>query len=333
MDCKSYFSFYPSVPFWAVSSPNINGISDNSVFYKKMAETAFLNQNNKFTIQICRDGKIMLHLTELEKTNNSGSPSLEHIIKKKRTYLEYLNAFYLILDSETIRIDRRSHFNLHEITIKDIISFSQLPGGGFIETPNHESISSYFNNGRHLSCYSRDTPLSFDQRILTRIPISLAAIESACAVFEKASKSDELVKRLASFTKSLSEYKIGNYETSLVLSWFVIEVLINKKWTQHHNDLQQRISKIRKKENKHFDPFARKDLKISVCSNLLALWGKLSLDQFQDISAARQLRNNIVHGNTITPSADDAQLAMNVALDLIDSHWHIRLSPSMGYST
>jgi hypothetical protein len=326
MDCKSYFSFYPSVPFWAVSSPNINDISDNSVFYQKMAETAFSNENNKFTIKICRDGKIMLHLTELEKTNNSESPSLEHIIKNKRTYLEYLNAFYLILDSETIKIDRRSHFNLHEITIKDIISFSSFPGGGFIETPNHESISSYFNNGRHLSSYSRDTPLSFDQRILTRIPISRAAIESACAVFKKASESDKLVQKLASFTKSISEYKIGNYETSLVLSWFIIESLLNEKWKGHFSSFP-RINAERSKF------LSGNSFNIAVTSNLLELWGEISFDSLNNITKLRQLRNKIVHGNTITPSADEAQLAMNVALDLIDSHWHIRLSPSMGYST
>jgi hypothetical protein len=40
-------------------------------------------------------------------------------------------------------------------------------------------------------------------------------------------------KVLASFAKSLAEYKIGNLETAIVLCWFIIESELASLWATH----------------------------------------------------------------------------------------------------
>ena len=62
----------------------------------------------------------MLRIEALEQ----GQGPNDHIqigetVKRWGEYLDYLNTFYLFLDSSTIEIAKLSYFNLHEITNRD----------------------------------------------------------------------------------------------------------------------------------------------------------------------------------------------------------------------
>ena len=75
-----------------------------------------------------------------------------------------------------------------------------------------------------------------------------------------------------------------------------------------------------------------RDFPISLVSNLLELWDVLPFPLFDDINSVRGLRNKIVHGHNFSPTANEAQLAMETAQSMIDRLWGLRFVPNMGYS-
>ena len=67
--------------------------------------------------------------------------------------------------------------------------------------------------------------------------VNLDVIDHSTRLFTQVINKPGLEKTLAPFAKSLSEYKVGNYETSIVLSWFITEAAINHLWLKHINSL------------------------------------------------------------------------------------------------
>ena len=163
--------------------------------------------------------------------------------------------------------------------------------------------------------------------------ISADVIKHASTAFAKVVASPGLEKTLASFAKSLSEYKVGNYETSIILSWFITEAAISYLWRTHIDGLNSGLTEGHKRINRNRRDFLTgRDFTISLVSNLLELWGVLPYAQFQDIDAVRGFRNKIVHSHNFTPGSNEAQLAMKTAQAIIDRLWGIRFTPSMSYS-
>lgn len=138
---------------------------------------------------------------------------------------------------------------------------------------------------------------------------------------------------MASFAKSLSEYKVGNYETSIVLSWFVAEGGINLIWGKHIMELNADLPGGEKRINRgRRDFLTGRDFTVSIISNLLELWGLLPNEIFRDIDAVRGFRNKIVHGHSFQLGAEECQLALQIAQWMIAKEWDIDFTPNMGYS-
>ncbi len=151
--------------------------------------------------------------------------------------------------------------------------------------------------------------------------------------FSRVVASPGLEKTLASFAKSLSEYKVGNYETSVVLAWFITEAAISQLWKSHIDGLNQDIQDGRMRINRErTDYLTGRDFPISLVSNLLELWDVLPYPLFQDIDSARGFRNKIVHGRNFSPTASESQLAMKTAKSMIERLWDLRFVPSIGCS-
>ncbi|QPK62234.1 hypothetical protein IVG45_15435 [Methylomonas sp. LL1] len=110
MPISQFTAFYPSRPFWAGSKVDFSNQSREGWFYDQMVEEVFLHETSTYTIKVCRDGRIMLRVEALEQVQpNEGNIPLptEATVKAWGEYLDFLNAFYLLLDSATIFLSGR----------------------------------------------------------------------------------------------------------------------------------------------------------------------------------------------------------------------------------
>jgi hypothetical protein len=329
-----FTAFYPSRPFWAGSKVNFAVPRVDGWFHDQMVEEVYAQQTDTYALKVCRDGRILIRIATLE----SGEPyetdqSIQEVVRRWGDYLDYLNAFYLLLDSATIEIDHIAHFNLHEITHRDAFRVIYENGKLASESIAIESIAHVFQFGRLSGSYQPDLPIEHHPMIIMRDIVSLAAISHAGTLFERVIASPGLEKRLASFAKSLSEYKVGNYETSLVLAWFIIEASLSNIWQVHLNSLNCDVADGRKRINKsRCDFLTGRDLPTSVVSNMLELFGILDHGLFVDIDTVRRHRNKVVHAGGFTPGATEAQLSMKTALAMIERLCNLRLTPNLSYS-
>ncbi len=296
-----------------------------------MEEEVFGYSDDAFSIKICRDGMVKLRIEALEN-HGAQQQTVEYTVKRWGEYLDYLNAFYLFLDSAVITTMRLAYFNLHEITVRDAIRIRYENGKEAGYNVPTESVAATFQMARHQRTYG-SIPIEHDPRISLRQVISLEAISRAVASFKAVVSKPGVEKVFASFTKSIAEYKVGNYETSIILAWFISERIMANLWGRHIDSLnkdqgdgQQRINRKRK------DTLTGRDFPISVVSNLLELWDILPFSLFKDLDTVRGFRNDIVHGETnYEPSAKDAQLAINTARELSIRSNQIDFTPSLSF--
>lgn len=335
MHIGHFTAFYPSRPFWAGSGIDFDDPSSLEKFGDLMSEETYTYSNDIFAIKICRDGQIMIRVEALEKDDAPLGvlSDMEVTVKKWGEYLDYLNAFYLLLDCSVLKLMNLSYFSLHEITNRDAFRIRYENGKAAGYEIAAESITSVFQMGRFLATYGF-TPVKHDPRISTRYVISLEAIENAVKDFELAVGQPGLEKVLASFTKSIAEYKVGNYETSIVLAWFISERIIADLWNGHLQSLNTDLDEGQKRINRKRQGYLTgRDLSVSLVLNLLELWGILPFALFKDVDKVRAFRNDIVHGESrYVPTAEDARLAIDTARDLFRRTTSIEFNPNLAYS-
>jgi len=328
-----FTAFYPSRPFWAVDKIDFSDPKSEDHFQELMSEEVYEEADEMFSVKICRDGRIMVRVEALEKEDaNSNAPvSADAMVGKWGEYLDYLNSFYLLLDSSTIRSMNLAYFSLHEITIRDAFRVHYQNGKISGENIAAESVASLFQLGRFKSTYG--LPIPNDPKILMRRVISWDAIANAVKQFGIVVKSPGLEKVLGSFTKSIAEYKVGNYETSIILAWFISERVIDKIWIRHIASLNKDIGEGRQRMNRERkDYLTGRDFPISLVANVLELFDVLPFSLFKDVDAVRGFRNKIVHGGSgYSPNATDAQLAIKTALELSRASYGIDFTPNFAY--
>lgn len=334
MPITKFTAFYTSPLFWAGSKVNFDDRTHKDWFHDQMAEEVFLKSGDSYTIKVCRDGRIELRIETLEQGLPDTVPlpgQIDVTVRQWGEYLDYLNTFYLLLDSSTIETCRWSYFNLYEITNQDAFRV-RYEDGKWTGEGSSRGIGSIYETGRYEAFYISGIPIENDPRILARQVVPLDTIEHSLKSFDQVIASPGLEKRLATFAKSLSEYKIGNYETSIILSWFITEEAISRLWLAHIDSLNRNLQEGRKRINRERRDFLTgRDFPISLVSNLLELWEVLPHSLFQDIDAVRGFRNKIVHTRDFNPSADQAQLAMQTARAMIEQIWGFRFVPNTGY--
>lgn len=157
-----------------------------------------------------------------------------------------------------------------------------------------ESITSVYQMGRYIS--NSNIPPQYDPRIAFRHVFSKEVFDVLTKDLEIVINHKHLVTLLSGITKALSEYKIGNYTTSITLAWFITEFVLEQKWVdflnsknQSYSDDSKRISAERKSK------LIGRDYPISVISNILELTDVLSFDLYKKIDTVRGFRNKVVH--------------------------------------
>lgn len=334
MPITKFAAFYTSPLFWAGSKVNFDDRTHKDWFHDQMAEEVSSKSCDSYMLRVFRDGRVEIRIEALEEEIGQDilPGQLQDTVRRWGKYLDYLNTFYLLLDSSTIETHRWSYFNLYEITNQDAFRV-RYEDGKWTGESGSRRIGSIYETGRYEALYISGIPIENDPRIMARQVVPLDAIEHSFKRFDQVVASPGLEKRLATFAKSLSEYKIGNYETSIILSWFITEEAISHLWITHIDGLNREFEEGRKRINRERrDYLTGRDFPTSLVSNLLELWNVLPNQLFQDIDAVRRFRNKIVHTEDFEPSADEAQLGMQTARAMIERLWGFNFVPNTGYS-
>lgn len=336
---ERFSGFYTSRPFWAGKKLDFpyHGRVAPQTFHDMMSTLEYEKHENDITLRVYKDGQILLRIQSLEdqeeKHRDKNTIDIAQLIARAKIYINYLNCFYLFLDSATITIDKFSYFNFREITTHDIFRISFTQGKFSSNGIPTESITSHFLNGRYLSDYNHPHSLESDSRITFRSEISLEAIDCAATKLFDVFSKDGSIRHFTSIAKSIGEYKIGNYDTSIILAWFAIESIINELWENHIGSLnttsmnhRPRISSERKKA------LTGSSFEASKIIQMLELFGILSFDTFEKLKTVRQNRNNIAHIQKIALTAEKAGEAISAAQEMIFLLWGIEFTPNLNYS-
>jgi hypothetical protein len=321
-----YVSFYTSKSFWACSHLDVDSLEVQEQFTHLMSEVVFSHSEEMYELAVCRDGRVMLYLKQLEKKEES----FDSTVERWGNYLDYLNSYYLMLDSSVIEVMNTGIFSLHEITSRDAFTQTIKDGKTSSEIISTDSVASIFQSARYLSTYHHSMPPSIDSRHFGRQVVSEQALEEAANKFSYLFQNQGLEKNVSGIAKSISEYKVGNYESSIIMSWFVCEKILSEKWLVHLNSLNTECLGVKRINSKRLKHLMDRDYTISVIINILELWEELSFEQYLKLEKVRVARNKIAHGDRrYKASADDASNAIESAIKLIQQTHNLRLTPNL----
>lgn len=331
---EKFVGFYTSRPFWAGDPPidleTSLTIETQAQFCELMSAIIFSYETDSIRFCVCKDGMLLVHVKKLERESEKIENDFEFEIENKLwgQYLDYINCLYLLLDSVLVEIKHISYFNLSEVTNRDVIRLQLEDGRCVGQSIAHEGVASVYQMSRYMLTPDTSTGIFFRQSLSKDI------FDVLFVKYSIATADQSLLRSLAEVAKSLSEYKFGNYSTSLVLAWFVIESTLVRLWNKFLDtrncdfaDGTRRISKDRK------STLTGRDYTISIISNLLELSGIVPFKTFQDINAVRGFRNKVVHGDSsFNCGTKQCQQAIELALHLILEGTGLKVLPNYGRS-
>ncbi len=325
---EKFIGFYTYKPFWSERKPDLELFNSKNYdipgFYSLMAEIVFKHKEKNIDICVCRDGLIMVSKYFSKRAN---------IEQKWKEYLELLNTIYLLFESSYLKNNTLLHFDISSITYQDAFGLEfengQFKGQG---VPAYSYAEKYVE-GRFLSNYDTTDDKywhHYDRRIKQRIVIGKETFSRLKKDLSKLFSHEnpyELISIFSDYTKSLSEYKILNFNTSLVLSWFIIEKFINKYWENFIDSNPAIIDSKRKDCLQDYRTYT-----IAVKSEILEFNKIITLEQYKKINRLRVKRNAIVHQNSKQVTSEECGLAFDLIKEFIFKFSAIDLKINTSYS-
>lgn len=301
-----------------------------------MTAEVFAQIRPSYAMRVARDGQVMLRLESLEAVSPAAGQmrSMEETMALWGQYLDHLNALHLLLDSAMFSRHNYDLLSLYEITSHNTLVVDYDNG----------SVGSSSRPGSHSAEFQRDrlaitfnaaenADLATDFRFASRQVVPIDVFQWAAQAFDQAMNAEGLIKILAGMAKSVCEFRLGNFSTSMVLAWFIIESSVGELWQQQLdafnaplNAIDPSLSPSRMKRFKRYQPVYQK-------LSLLELWGILSPAEYERLDAARDLRNKIIHPQGVTPQIADAQEFIELARTMLRRVWRIDVPPNLCLST
>lgn len=333
---EEFTGFYFPTPFWVGEALVWNDETykvHSSVapedFYKRMREVAYRYDIERFRLHVCRDGMLMLQVSELEpRAEVRETSSGEAFVLWWARYLDYLNCFALLFESAVQTTG--FPFRLAEVILQDVFTVQFTDGKRSGQSVAGSSVTLPIQMAGISEC---EEALSlYGHVLLGRKVIPKEVFDRAVEMFKTASADKNLVGMLAGITRSIAQYKLGNFSTSIVLSWFVIETYIHGKWADLLESKAGAASDDKKRINsKRRATLTGRDYPVSVISNFLELTDVLPFQTFERINLIRGYRNDIVHRDTkYSPEGEHCRQAINLAIELTLEDRDFTVAPNLG---
>ncbi len=311
----NYVGFYTSRPIWAGEALDLNSNLIIKDFSKRMSHIEYTFNYDDFSLGFCKDGMILWICTKWEK-NRRSMESIEGRLKWWNEYLTYLNCINLLIDNAVDSIMNHVYLDLSEVTNKDIINVTVENDVRTCHPPlsiNSTILSKTIPNApssieTYLNDICKDYEKSEDTiyNILSTYTLNLVPglfnwrLAVPKEVFDQVAKSFAVIVNkkhisplIAGIAKSVSEYKVANYPISLTLAWFVIESIVQKKWSflQEKNETLEDGKKRINKDRRAL--LYGRDYTISIISNILELSDFIPFDIFTKKDKVRRYRNKV----------------------------------------
>lgn len=330
--------FYTNPPFWGataveVSAPGTVSYVQAMQFRQQLAEVVFIYDSETTAIRVCRDGLILLRDKELEANSPFLGQPIENFMAEAVTwwsrYLAHLNCLNLLLDSCAITTTKIAWLHLAEITNQSALRIGGLRGN--ITSVGGGGVLNSHYQKRYLTPEEQNTGTAW-MDLHRRFTIPREVFEQMARQYELVRADWMVLEKLSGLTKSLAEYKIGNYSISLVLAWFVIESVLAQKWRTWIDSKQSNIREEKRINSKRRSTMEGRDYPVSTVSNMLELLDLLPYDTYKSVNTVRGYRNDTVHQKPgFRCTAEHCQEAIQTALKLTLEGKPFTITPNLSY--
>lgn len=333
---ERYFGFYLFNPMWVIDAVNLQSENLAEHYTDLMSEEVFKNENHKYILKLCRDGMFLFKIKSIEKKLQrvNQAQGFSEYLDEWSKYLKYANSIALLFESAFLKVTQLQYFETRELTAKDAFGVAFENGKFRAHTIANFSISEKFQLSRYLSYFSNVNQIFTNPIFLGRQIVSKAVLDSLANDFDSIYDNESLVSMFSELIKSISEFKIANFNTSLVIAWFIVESIINAKWrtwiqskTSINETGKDRIN------SKRFEKLEGRDYPISVKMNILELNGLLPIELFLKLDEMRSQRNKIVHRNqNFRFTLENARAAIENTNELIEQHFNFKVFLNLSLS-
>ncbi|MCL4505493.1 MAG: hypothetical protein M1434_12455 [Chloroflexi bacterium] len=330
MAIEKFVGFYTSPKFMANKEPNLENGEPSQFHGLKPHQIVYSHGTTDFTFLVYEDGLVALRMPNLEATRHMGENiDLHTLTMWWREYMDYVNCFQLLLESCILKVMNLALLNVFEITRRDIVHITFNA-----DQEMWRSYSGATGVADYAEWFLIGNPQYDQMRTVGRRSVPLAVFDQLASDFKCVLQEQTLVRPLAQITKSLSEYKAGNYDISLILAWFVVESQVTKLWDSYLSSCNTQFDDGSKRLNsQRIDNLTSRDYTISIVSNILELNGVLRTPVFRRIDKIRSIRNKLVHQeSTSVCTAEDSQQALTLAIEMVLDNKAIDIRLNYSYS-
>jgi len=281
---KKYTAFYPTIPFWAGETAKERKTPEDNILL--LPEIVFIYETDSYSLAICQDGLIMLHVANLEDRVNTVRDKDDKMADIQWSawgeYFDYLNTLYLIFHTITIELKDVRVCSPMALSFSDVFRFTVTDG----QVESFELYQTTIVHARSALLSKYEEPSILPKEIFDQLNES----------FQKASSDITLVKRLSQIAKAYHEFQDGNFSHGLLLAWLIIESIVMEKWNNLLSDKNTTFPDDRKRINSDRKKLLKgRDYPISVVTNMLELHDYLTFEEFSNINTIRKNRNAVVH--------------------------------------
>jgi len=305
-------------------------------FESGMSEEIHVYRESEYTLKICRDGFILFNHANFlwDQAFTKGIKAEDDLWGRAYRYLNCINLLFhsALLKAEIPGLFSHS-YEFTEICNRDVTLFF-YEGGKCCTIPNR--AKSHFEKYRRRSIVSNyDTWCLFDLLFLMHTPVLPHNVfDILNNDLLKLSGSESSVADVSILAQSLSQYKMANFEMSVILAWTLIERYLGELWEWFvessnisYPDGKKRIDKYRRDAlNSH------RDYPASIQSNMLEFLNVIPFEKFDRINRLRKCRNEFIHYRKPC-TIEDAGLGITTAVEIIREERGLDLRLDMGVLT
>lgn len=292
--------FYTTKPFWACEVPS--RIADHlqqchSIPPEMEAEwtrTLFENvvelNTTRFDLKIARDGLIQIAVHDLldklgtaERNNDMAAVS-----NLRATYVSYLNAFQLLLDSAVNEIQLSDMISVEPLRQSDVFPIyyqeGRFAGGGMAAGAGGNNFLLRFPrtiSALHMLMYGK-------KELIKR-----ETLDCAIEQFRLACESPDAIILLNYLSAAFGNYANYAFGPALVNTWHILEYFVDATWNDYVASAGSKIESLLTHDRRAF--LSGRDFTSSIATHVLLLAGKIPPEEFFRIDNVRKRRNDQIH--------------------------------------
>lgn len=333
---KKHIGFFPVNKIWLEKWPQPDTWSDAHAILKEFALDIKIQD-----VELCitYDGLFLLSLPSpivLEISN-----TFQANTKILQDHIAFSNFLTVIFSSSIFETEKQSfpvnyidfgNYITSFIDKKETSNIKGLTGGSNFS----RILSDYFSNRDYSSRTVHD--LQFENSPSASLNLALKhyrfvsikainrTVEMLKAVLSHNNKND-LITLISRLNFSLSEHNGGQFSSSLINSWFVLELIISRLWEDY-------LKNDKKILGKRLNKLSGKDYTASHKCEILELNGVITVDELSNLNSARQERNALAHSSKAwgETSIKSSKGVINLALHFIEKRYNIKIYSSLVFN-